>query len=418
MRRPLGVLVALLVAVAAVVVGAPAPAAAPAGVVDRVDALGAAKDLGSPAVAAGHRTVGLAWGANGGYWIATSDGGVHAFGGAPFHGSAGGTTLAAPIVGIASHPSHRGYWLVAADGGIFSFGAAAYHGSLGGTRLNAPIVGIAPTPSGGGYWLAASDGGVFAFGDAAYAGGLGGTRLAAPIVAIAASPTKGYWLAASDGGVFAFGGAGFFGSAGGKHLAAPVTGIAPSHTGHGYALVGADGGVFTYGDAPFHGSATRGTEPVRGIQAMGPYGYWLLRSPAQSDHPPVPANSGTGRRIVYHNGQQRVWLVEADGWIVSSYLVSGKYRTPNAGTYRVFSKSRVTSAGHDGITMEHMVRFAHGSTLAIGFHGIPKDARGRPLQSDDDLGGYRSAGCVRQSSGDAAFLYEWAPVGTTVVVLW
>ena len=67
--------------------------------------------------------------------------------------------------------------------------------------------------------------------------------------------------------------------------------------------------------------------------------------------------------------------------------------------------------------MSNMVRFARGDKLAIGFHGIPRDSSGRPLQGDDDLGGFRSAGCVRQSDGDAAYLYEWAPVGTTVVVL-
>jgi hypothetical protein len=418
MRRLLALLVAVVVAVATLVV-APAPRlASAADVVDRIDTLGAARDLGSPAVPIGARTVGIAWGKNGGCWIATSDGGVHSFGGAPFYGSAGGTTLAAPIVGITQTPRGDGYWLVGADGGIFSYGAAGFHGSLGSTRLNAPIIGIAATPTGSGYWLAAADGGVFSFGDARYGGGLGGTRLVAPIVGVASSPVAGYWLAAADGGVFAFGGAGFHGSAGGTQLPAPVTAITASHTGRGYALAGADGAVHTFGDAPNHGRAAAGAEQVRGILAFGPYGYWLLRSPQQSSFPPVPANSGVGRRIVYHNGQQRVWVVEADGWVVRSYLVSGKYRTPNAGTYQVFSKSRVTSAGHDGITMEHMVRFARGESLAIGFHGIPRDASGRPLQTDDDLGGYRSAGCVRQSSGDAAFLYSWAPVGTTVVVLW
>jgi lipoprotein-anchoring transpeptidase ErfK/SrfK len=115
---------------------------------------------------------------------------------------------------------------------------------------------------------------------------------------------------------------------------------------------------------------------------------------------------------------QRVWLVEADGRVINSHLVSGKYHVPNAGTYHVFSKSRRTSAGHDGITMDDMVRFAHGDRLSIGFHGIPRDGSGRPLQNEDDLGGYRSAGCVRQAGNEAAFLYDWAQIGTTVVVLW
>jgi hypothetical protein len=133
--------------------------------------------------------------------------------------------------------------------------------------------------------------------------------------------------------------------------------------------------------------------------------------------PPVPAESGEGRRIVYSNSEQRVWLVEADGSIFDSYLVSGKKGVPAPGDYAVYSKSELASAGHGGITMHNMVRFAHGTNLPIGFHSIPNDGNGRPLQTEEQLGEYHSAGCVRQSPGEAAELYEWAQIGTVVVVL-
>ncbi|MGA7269980.1 MAG: L,D-transpeptidase [Acidimicrobiia bacterium] len=133
--------------------------------------------------------------------------------------------------------------------------------------------------------------------------------------------------------------------------------------------------------------------------------------------PPVPADSGQGRRIVYSNTTQRVWLIDKGEELVDSYLVSGKPGVPAPGTYEVFSKSETAYAGHDGITMRYMVRFAHGDDLAIGFHSIPNDGTGQPLQREEQLGEYHSAGCVRQSLEEAAFLYDWAPVGTTVVVL-
>jgi Cu/Zn superoxide dismutase len=143
-----------------------------------------------------------------------------------------------------------GYWLVAADGGVFAFGDAPYLGGLGGQRLVAPVVGMAASPSGAGYWLVAADGGVFAFGDAPYLGGLGGQRLAAPVVGMAASPSgAGYWLVAADGGVFAFGDAGFAGTGapGSRAIGAAPDGL-------GYWVLGADGGVFSLGDAAFSGS--------------------------------------------------------------------------------------------------------------------------------------------------------------------
>ena len=59
---------------------------------------------------------------------------------------------------------------MASDGGIFDFGTAAYDGSAGGTSLVAPIVGMAATSDGAGYWLVAADGGIFAYGDAPFLG--------------------------------------------------------------------------------------------------------------------------------------------------------------------------------------------------------------------------------------------------------
>ncbi len=140
-------------------------------------------------------------------------------------------------------------------------------------------------------------------------------------------------------------------------------------------------------------------------------------APPAVPFPAVPANSGQGFRIIYDNDRQRVWMVDQHDLIVDSYLVSGRRATPGPGVYEVFSKSERAWAGHDGITMNHMVRFAHGSSLAIGFHSIPRDRYGRPLQSESELGTYRSSGCVRQADHKAAALYAWAPIGTTVVVL-
>ncbi len=76
----------------------------------------------------------------------------------------------------------QGYLEVGGDGGIFAFGDAPFYGSMGGQPLNAPIVGLAATPDGHGYWEVASDGGIFAFGDATFDGSVGGTRLVKPVV--------------------------------------------------------------------------------------------------------------------------------------------------------------------------------------------------------------------------------------------
>jgi hypothetical protein len=54
----------------------------------------------------------------------------------------GGKPLSRPVVAIAATPGGRGYWEVASDGGIFAFGDAPFDGSMGGKPLVKPVVGM------------------------------------------------------------------------------------------------------------------------------------------------------------------------------------------------------------------------------------------------------------------------------------
>lgn len=131
----------------------------------------------------------------------------------------------------------------------------------------------------------------------------------------------------------------------------------------------------------------------------------------------VPPNSGSGRRVVYSVPAQRVWLVNADETVHGTWLVSGRRGEPNPGTYSVFSRSRHARAKAPGITMEFMVRFVRTSGLPIGFHSIPVNRRGAQIQTVEELGTYQSLGCVRQRYEDAVVMWEFAQIGTPVVVL-
>ncbi|MCZ7527304.1 MAG: L,D-transpeptidase [Acidimicrobiia bacterium] len=391
-----------------------------------VHAFGDAPALGAPAALPdGRRLVDVAsTPTGGGYWLAGSDGGVLTYGDATFHGSLGGSPLNQPIVAMAASPTGDGYWLVAADGGVFAFGDAAFHGSLGGSSLNQPIVAMAASPTGDGYWLVAADGGVFAFGDATFHGSMGGVTLDRAVVQVAATSTGGgYWLVAADGGVFAFGDATFHGSLGGWPLPHPVVALVPTSSGEGYWMATTDGGVMTFGDAAFHGSAPGSSQPVAAMAAMpGGEGYWLLTGPPPVTPriraltaPPVPAGSGSGRRIVYSNSAQRAWLVEGDGVLYDSFLVSGRRGYPPPGTYRVWLRMRFGRSG--SLSLPYFVGFAHGATTSVGFHGIPLRPDGSPIQTDAELGQFRSHGCVRVSQSDAELIWNWAPLGTTVVLV-
>jgi hypothetical protein len=215
------------------------------------------------------------------YWLATSNGTVYAFGGAPKYGTASKDHPPRPIVGMAATRTGGGYWLVTSDGAVYAFGNAVYRGGENGHPLRKPIVGIAADAATGGYWLVAADGGIFSFG-APYLGSKGGQPLYRPVVGMAAMPTgAGYWEVASDGGVFSYGTAHYLGGRGGHPLRAPIVGMETDRTGHGYRLVGADGGVFSYGNSLFYHSLGGRVlpYPVTAIAAMySDKGYWLTTS--------------------------------------------------------------------------------------------------------------------------------------------
>jgi len=47
------------------------------------------------------------------------------------------------VVGIAPTPDGDGYWLAAVDGGVFAFGSAPFEGSMAGKPLVQAVTGIA-----------------------------------------------------------------------------------------------------------------------------------------------------------------------------------------------------------------------------------------------------------------------------------
>lgn len=136
------------------------------------------------------------------------------------------------------------------------------------------------------------------------------------------------------------------------------------------------------------------------------------------DEAPLPSASGEGRRIVFDQSDQRVWLVDDDDVVERTYLVSGStHDNLRPGSYHVESKTRNANAFDGSGTMEYFVRFATGRNAPIGFHTVPVDHDGKLEQTRDQLGSPQSAGCVRQWMNDAVALWDFAPVGTSVVVI-
>lgn len=139
---------------------------------------------------------------------------------------------------------------------------------------------------------------------------------------------------------------------------------------------------------------------------------------AGDDAPPLPEDSGSGYRVVYDRAGQRVWAVDEDERIIRSWLVSGStYSNETPGTHTVYSRSEVSTAWNGKAYLPLMIRYLKTDRGNIGFHGIPtKVSTGEVYQTTEELGTRLSGGCQRQHNMDAAFLWGFAEVGTTVVV--
>lgn len=166
---------------------------------------------------------------------------------------------------------------------------------------------------------------------------------------------------------------------------------------------------------PTRSAGGQGTQPQGDSLGPTPTGPQWAAADARTA---LPASSGTGRRVVFSQHLQRVWLVGSDDQVVRTYLVSGS-RTDNLqpGTYAIERRERHATGIDDSGTMEYFDVFTAGPTgAAIGFHSVPvKD--GHLVQTAAQLGTPQSHGCIRQWKPDAIALWRFAPLGTEVVVV-
>ncbi|PWS47141.1 hypothetical protein DKT74_05700 [Streptomyces sp. ZEA17I] len=123
----------------------------------------------------------------------------------------------------------------------------------------------------------------------------------------------------------------------------------------------------------------------------------------------VPADSGTGERVVYALKDRRVWLVDADGTSLRTFTVMPSPVSPPPDIYQVTSRSG-TVQGSDGVPIEHVVRFANVDDVAVGFSAA-QDGSMEPPDPTSKTGG------VRMKRADGNAMWTFATVGAKVVVV-
>ncbi|WAX79484.1 hypothetical protein [Streptomyces sp. KMM 9044] len=123
----------------------------------------------------------------------------------------------------------------------------------------------------------------------------------------------------------------------------------------------------------------------------------------------VPADSGTGRRIVYSLDAQQVWLVDASDAPRRSFEVWPGTVDPDPGTYTIGTRTGATT-GSDGVEVEHVIYFAVKSGVSIAFSHAVDGSSPPPAEG-------RQTGGIRVAKDDGEVLWTFGTAGTPVRVV-
>lgn len=129
-----------------------------------------------------------------------------------------------------------------------------------------------------------------------------------------------------------------------------------------------------------------------------------------------PAQTATTKRITVDRSDQRAYVYEGNELLWTFVVSTGMPGSETwDGTFAVRSKIPNAYAQLWGLQMPYWLGFYHTGYLENGFHALPIMPSGAILW-DGYLGTPVSYGCVILSYEDAETLYQWAEIGTEVVV--
>jgi hypothetical protein len=133
------------------------------------------------------------------------------------------------------------------------------------------------------------------------------------------------------------------------------------------------------------------------------------QSTAKAKANALPGGSGSGLRVVYSLGKDRVWLVDAAGKATRTFVVTPGTVDPALGSYTVTSRT-AQGLGGDGVSIEHVVRFATHNGVIIGFSAAQDGSLPTPNPA-------QKTGGIREKRADGTAVWDTAVTGTRVVVV-
>jgi LysM repeat protein len=130
---------------------------------------------------------------------------------------------------------------------------------------------------------------------------------------------------------------------------------------------------------------------------------------------PAPAAGGGGKRILIDISEQHLYAYQGDVLIYSFVVSTGMNNGTRTGNFRVLDKIPNAYASTWNLQMPYWLGIYWGGALENGIHALPILSNGQLLW-EGYLGTPVSFGCIILGTQEARLLYEWAEVGTPVVI--
>ena len=130
---------------------------------------------------------------------------------------------------------------------------------------------------------------------------------------------------------------------------------------------------------------------------------------------PQPALGGT-KNIVVSISRQHLWAYSGVEVVYSFVASTGMAASPTApGTYRVLDKIPNAYASTWNLQMPYWLGIYYVGRIENGIHALPILSSGQTLWAGL-LGRPASFGCVILDTASARSLYNWADLGTSVII--
>ncbi|MCP4537348.1 MAG: L,D-transpeptidase family protein [Chloroflexi bacterium] len=130
-----------------------------------------------------------------------------------------------------------------------------------------------------------------------------------------------------------------------------------------------------------------------------------------------PLSTITDRRIVVNISEQRLYAYEGNALVYDFVTSTGIDSSPTIpGVFQILSKEEQAYASSWDLWMPHFMGiYRTGPDFTNGFHGLPTLSNGSRLW-EGYLGRPVSYGCIVIGLNEAAALFEWAELGTLVMI--